>query len=297
LPDRRRRLRPRPRPLGPDSLTWRMFSDWRGTLLSLWAGSMQNMHPHLGAGVAEHSRFFEERSQRFFRSLYPIAGVVYDRDRAPATARAVRDYHRTITGTDRHGRRYHALDPDTFFWAHATFVLVPVLVAEHFGTPLTEADKRRYYRETIQWWRLYGMSMRPVPPDWDAFVAYYDHMCRDVLEDNKPARDVLDITAMPKPPALRRLPDPLWRAALRPTARALLWLTTGIYHPAVRDRLGLTWTDRDARRLRLLGRVIGHGWRLVPFDYRFHPRARDAWRRARGRVPADAPLVETPARN
>ncbi|WP_059009271.1 oxygenase MpaB family protein [Streptomyces specialis] len=206
---------PAPQPLGPDSLTWRLFSDWRGNLLSLWAGSMQNMHPHLGAGVAEHSRFFEERSQRFFRSLYPIAGVIYDGDRAPATARAVRDYHLTIKGTDRHGRRYHALDPDTFFWAHATFVLVPVLVAEYFGTPLTEEDKRRYYTETIQWWRLYGMSMRPVPPDWDAFLAYYDHMCREGLEDNKPARDVLDITGMPRPPALRRLPAPLWHAALR----------------------------------------------------------------------------------
>ncbi|XES01203.1 oxygenase MpaB family protein [Streptomyces sp. S1D4-11] len=35
---------------------------------------------------------------------------------------------RGIKGTDRHGRPYHALDPDTFFWAHATFVMVPVLV-------------------------------------------------------------------------------------------------------------------------------------------------------------------------
>ncbi|WP_059009265.1 oxygenase MpaB family protein [Streptomyces specialis] len=86
-------------------------------------------------------------------------------------------------------------------------------------------------------------------------------------------------------------------AARRPAARLLLWLTAGIYHPAVRERLGFTWTDRDERRLRLLGRAVRHGWRLVPFEYRFHPRARDAWRRARGRVPADAPLVETPARN
>ena len=38
-------------PLGPDSLTWRFFGDWRGLLQGLWAGSMQNMHPGLGAGV------------------------------------------------------------------------------------------------------------------------------------------------------------------------------------------------------------------------------------------------------
>ena len=32
-------------PLGPDSLTWRYFGDWRGMLQGPWAGSMQNMHP------------------------------------------------------------------------------------------------------------------------------------------------------------------------------------------------------------------------------------------------------------
>lgn len=286
-----------PQPLGPDSLTWRYFSDWRGMLVSLWAGSMQNMHPRLGAGVEEHSRFFEERWQRLFRSLYPIAGVVYDQERAEETAHAVRDYHRGITGVDRQGRRYHALDPDTFYWAHATFVLTPVLICEYFGTPLTYEERRQLYRESVRWWRLYGMSMRPVPEDWDAFLAYYDRMCREVLEDNRATRDVLCLDGLAKPPALRLLPDALWRLVRRPGATAFVWLTVGMYHPAVRERLGYTWTARDERRLRLVGRLVRYGWRLVPFERRYHPRARAAWRRARGRRPAGAAPVETPARN
>ena len=40
-----------PMPLGPDSLTWQYFGDWRGMLQGPWAGSMQNMHPQLGAAV------------------------------------------------------------------------------------------------------------------------------------------------------------------------------------------------------------------------------------------------------
>ena len=36
---------------------------------------------------------------------------------------------------------------------------------------------------------------------------------------------------------------------------------------------------------------------LVPRRRRMHPRARSAWDRATGRIPADAPLVHTPARN
>ena len=75
-----------PMPLGPDSLTWKYFGDWRGMLQGPWAGSMQNMHPQLGAAVSEHSTFFRERWPRLLRSLYPIGGVVFDGDRAPAPA-------------------------------------------------------------------------------------------------------------------------------------------------------------------------------------------------------------------
>ncbi|EMT36913.1 hypothetical protein MORY_04783 [Mycobacterium orygis 112400015] len=64
-----------PLPLGPDSLTWRYFGDWRGMLQGPWAGSMQNMHPQLGAAVEDHSTFFRERWPRLLRSLYPIGGV------------------------------------------------------------------------------------------------------------------------------------------------------------------------------------------------------------------------------
>lgn len=83
-------------PLGPDSLMWKYFGDWRATLLSLWAGSMQNMYPPLGAAVEEHSRFFDERWERLWRSTYPIGGCVYDGPRSEQTAHEVRDYHRTI---------------------------------------------------------------------------------------------------------------------------------------------------------------------------------------------------------
>jgi uncharacterized protein (DUF2236 family) len=284
-------------PLGPDSLMWTYFGDWRGVLLSLWAGSMQNMHPQLGAGVEEHSRFFDERWQRLYRSLYPIGGCVYDGERAAETARTVRDYHLTIKGVDKHGRPYSALNPDTYFWAHATFVMIPVLICEHFGRPMTAAQKEQLYAEGVQWWRLYGLSMRPVPPDWDSFVAYFERMSAEVLEDNKATRDVLDIARIAKPPTAQWLPDPLWALLRIPISRGFVWLTVGVYSPAVRERLGYTWSARDERLFRLVGRAIGATWRLVPHDRRFHPRARSAWQRSRGRRPADAPLVETPARN
>lgn len=286
-----------PEPLGPDSLAWKYVGDWRGVLVALWAGSMQNMHPALGAGVEQHSRFFEERWERLFRSLYPISGVVYDGPRARRTALEVVGYHERIKGVDARGRRYHALDPDTYYWAHATFFVSTILIADHLADGIDEAGKRRLFDEHVQWYRMYGLSMRPVPESWEAFQLYWKRMCADVLEDNKATRDVLDIAAIGKPPFLPWLPAPMWRPVGGLVARGFVWFTTGLYDREVRDLLGYTWSERDARLHRRAGKAINALFKLVPHDRRYHPRARAAWRGARGERAADAELVETPRRN
>ncbi|MEV6912031.1 oxygenase MpaB family protein [Amycolatopsis sp. NPDC051071] len=286
-----------PRPLGPDSLTWKYFGDWRGLLIALWAGSMQNMHPELGAGVEEHSRFFEERWQRLFRSLYPIGGVIYDGPRARQTALEVRGYHDRIKGIDKHGRRYHALNPDTFYWAHSTFFMSAILIADNFAGGIGEAEKRKLFDEHVQWYEMYGMSMRPVPASWEDFQLYWKRMCEDVLEDNKATRDVLGIKDLAKPHFLPWLPDFVWNVVRGQVARNFVWLTVGLYDPPIRERLGYTWTERDERRHRRTGKLINAAFKLVPRDRRYHPRARAGWRRERGELATDAPLVETPARN
>src|SRR4029077_19790946 len=98
-------------------------------------GILQLMHPAIGAGVLEHSNFFGDPWGRIFRSLPRILGAVYDED-AASTGRIVRDFHRDIKGVDDAGRRYHALDPETFWWAHATFQYMVEQVAARF-------DRRR----------------------------------------------------------------------------------------------------------------------------------------------------------
>ncbi len=286
-----------PVPLGPDSLTWRYFGDWRGMLQGPWAGSMQNMHPQLGAAVIDHSTFFIERWQRLLRSLYPIGGVVFDGDRAPVTGAEVRDYHTDIKGVDEQGRRYHALNPDVFYWAHATFFVGTIIVAERFCGGLTEAQKRQLFDEHVKWYRVYGMSMRPVPASWEDFQVYWDHMCRNVLENNVAARAVLDLTELPKPPFAQRVPDWLWAAQRKLAAPFFVWLTVGLYDPPVRELMGYTWSQRDEWLHRRFGDVVRLVFACVPTRFRKHPRARAGLDRAAGRIPAGTPLVQTPARN
>jgi uncharacterized protein (DUF2236 family) len=287
-----------PEPLGPGSLTWKYFGDWRGMLQGPWAGSMQNMHPQLGAAVEEHSTFTREPWQRVLRSLYPIGGVVFDGDRAPVTGAEVREYHTDIKGVDAKGRRYHALNPDVFYWAHSTFFVGTILVADKFCGGITEDEKRQLFDEHVAWYRMYGMSMRPVPETWEDFQVYWDHMCRNVLEDNKATRDVLALESYGKPWFMQRVPDavytPMQRHIIAPLMR---WLCIGLYDQPVRDLLGFSWSDRDEWLHRRLCGVVRIMFSLLPKRARKHPRARAGLDRASGRVPVDTPLPQTSARN
>ena len=284
-------------PLGTESLTWKLFGDWRGVLQGPWAGSMQNMHPQLGAAVKDHSIFFTERLPRLFRSLYPIGGVVFDGDRASQTGAEVRDYHVGIKGVDEQGRRYSALNPDVFYWAHATFFMGTIRTAEHFGNGLTKADKRQLFDEHISWYSMYGMSMRPVPASWDEFESYWDRMCREVLENTGAAREVLDLSSMPKPPTALWIPNRLWSALLRLIGPFVVWVTVGLYDPPVRELMGYHWSARDERSHYFFGRAVRLAFTCLPWRRRMHPRARAGWDRAQGRVAVDAPLPQTPARH
>ena len=98
-------------PLGPDSLTWRLFGDQRMLLVGMRAGLLQTMHPAIDLALREHdSTYFQGPMKRILRSLPQILGVVYDAD-ARATAERVRDYHRPLKGRFPDGTPYSALTP------------------------------------------------------------------------------------------------------------------------------------------------------------------------------------------
>ena len=140
------------RPLGPDSLTWRYFGDARGLLMTVRAGVLQAMHPAIDAALLQHSDFLENPINRLLRSAPPILGVVYDGPQAGRTGAWVRDQHKTIKGTDSKGRKYHALSPDAFYWAHATFFESIIAGQELFGNRLGAAERELLYEESVDWY-------------------------------------------------------------------------------------------------------------------------------------------------
>ena len=243
-------------PLGPESLTWKYFGDLRTGMMGVWIGAIQNMYPELGAGVEEHSILLREPLQRVARSVYPIMGVVYDGNRAAHTGEQIKQYHHTIKGVDATGRRYHALNPETFYWAHATFFMLVIKVAEYFCGGLTEAEKRQLFDEHVQWYRMYGMSMRPVPKSWEDFQDYWQRVCRDELEINRATLDIFQIR-IPKPKFVL-MPTPVWDQLFKPLVAGQRWIAAGLFEPAVREKAGMRWTPErrsGAAAVRQVGRA------------------------------------------
>ncbi|PTS82217.1 DUF2236 domain-containing protein [Pseudomonas sp. HMWF032] len=267
------------RPLGPDSLTWRYFGDLRGLLLISRVGLLQNLHPGLAAGVQEHSDLFVNPWNRLLRSISPILAVVYGGEQAPATGVQVRDWHRQIKGMDVQGRRYHALSPELFYWAHATFFEGQIAAQALFGTPLDEAKLERLYQESIQWYALYGLPMTTVPADYKAFQLYWQDMLDARLEMTGVARWYLDGNkSLPAPYAWMR--GPLWWL-LRPLFdQGARWLAVGSLPASLRQRLKLPWSAKDQRRLDGLSRLVRALWKVLPRRCRYFPQAYTALRRA-----------------
>jgi uncharacterized protein (DUF2236 family) len=279
-PDRRQPDRPRrdqvrwePRPIGPDSLLWRYAGDRRLALAGLSAGIMQLLHPAIGAGVAEHSAFFSDPWDRIVRSIPQILGVIYDPD-PEATRHRVRDHHRRINGIDHRGRPYRALEPATFWWAHATFQHAVKQVADRFDPHrLTAAERDDLYLDGVEWYRRYGVTMRPVPAGYWEFRAEWKRCCAEVLELTPAAERAIDIALHSRSLNVPFLPA--WTRPFQPlTVTPVLRLTAiGGLPGAVRERFGIPWRIDEEVEYRALQIGIREAWRLIPGPMRLGPTA------------------------
>ncbi|BCD88232.1 hypothetical protein PSm6_46390 [Pseudomonas solani] len=275
-----------PSPLGPDSLTWRYFGDLRGLLLIGRTGILQNMHPGLAAGVLQHSDLFANPWNRLLRSIPPILGVVYDGGQAAGTALQVRSFHRDIKGQDGQGRPYHALSPELFYWAHATFFEAQIALQQWLGTPLDEQQCERLYQESVHWYALYGLPMGQVPESYVAFQEYWQRMLEQRLQPTEITAWYFGSTGGLQAP-YSWMRGPLWWCLQPVLVGGVRWVARGTLPPVLRERLGLRWTASDQRRLRLLAGFLRLAWRVLPGEWGYFPRARRAIRRARLAAPAE----------
>ena len=278
-------LAPDALPLGPDWLVWKYFGDRRIALIGPRPAVLQNMLAGLGQGVKDHSVFFADTAARIQRSLPPIYRTVYGSDDDNAGPQ-VRQFHANIKGEipdDFGGGRYHALDPHTYFWAHATFFDQALYFTDTFVRRLSRAEKERMYLESKTWYRRYGVSDRPMPDDYAAFERYWDHMINEVLVAHPTAKYGVGYVTkgFPRPKGISPLVWTLAAPVFNPLAA---FLTTGGMPPRTREILCLPWDDRKELRYQRFAavcrtRAVNWLWQRIPMKYRYVPYAREGFAR------------------
>ncbi|KAA0102452.1 DUF2236 domain-containing protein [Mycolicibacterium sp. P1-18] len=269
-------------PLGPDSLVWKYFGDNRMYLIGPRPAVLQNMLAELGQGVLDHSVFFADTAARVKRSIPPIMMTVYGAEDSGEGTR-VRDFHRDIKGDMPSGQRYHALDPDTYFWAHATFVEQVLYFADTFVKRLTEDEKERIYRESKTWYRRYGVSDRPMPADYAGFQRYWDRMMDEIVVAHPTARYGVGYVTkgFPRPKGVSPL---AWRLVSPVFDPVAAFLTTGGMPPRARDLLELPWGPRRERAHRVFAatwrsKPVNWAWNRLPMTVRYNEFARVGYAR------------------
>jgi uncharacterized protein (DUF2236 family) len=269
-------------PLGPQSLVWRYFGDNRMFLIGPRPAVLQNMLAELGQGVLDHSVFFADTAARVKRSLPPIFMTVYGAD-SDNPGQQVRDFHHNIKGQMPDGSRYHALDPETYFWAHATFVEQVLYFADTFVRRLTRAEKEQIYLESKTWYRRYGVSDRAMPADYAQFEQYWNRMLDEVVVGHKTAKYGVGYVTkgFPRP---KGVSPALWRVVSVVFNPVAAFLTTGGMPPSTRAQLGLPWSDRQQRRYQRFAAVCRSRpanflWDRLPMRLRYNKFARAGYAR------------------
>ncbi|WP_375489312.1 oxygenase MpaB family protein [uncultured Mycobacterium sp.] len=269
-------------PLGPESVVWRYFGDNRMFLIGPRPAVLQNMLAELGQGVLDHSVFFADTAARVKRSLPPIFMTVYGSD-DEHPGQQVRDFHHEIKGAMPEGKRYHALDPETYFWAHATFVEQVLCFANTFVKPLSRAEKEQIYLESKTWYRRYGVSERSVPADYAEFERYWNHMLEHVLVAHPTAKYGVGYVTKGFP-CPKAVPSWLWRMLAIVFNPVAAFLTTGGLPPRARELLGLPWSERQERRYQRFAaicrsRPVNVLWDHLPMRLRYNRFARAGYAR------------------
>lgn len=266
------------RPIPPNSLTWKYFGDRRTFLTILRTAGLENMWPQLGQAVSDHSQVFGDKAnfaERGARSRRIIGSLVYATpEEAQKIAIKIRNYHKSLKGDMPQGASYHAINPETYYWAHVTFFEAIYNWVDLFGRrPLTRAEKEQIFEESKEWFSLYGVDDSAQPDTYDEFVDYLADVFENELISTSVSRYTFGFASkpLPAPPGTH----PLVKKHVWPRVAALVrLLNVGALEPVLRDRLGLVWTERDERNFERVSRFL-RAFAIVydrlPLRYRFHP--------------------------
>lgn len=178
---------------GPDSVTWKIHSDFPAMMAGgICALMLQTLHPYALAGVWDHSDFREDVLGRLRRTTAFVAVTSYaSTDSARGLIERVRRIHRRVRGTAPDGSAYSADDPELLRWVHVTEMWSFLQgYRRHVAPDLDRALADRYFDETRR--IAEALGARDVPASVAAVDQYFEAV-RGQLEFSARSREVLAV--------------------------------------------------------------------------------------------------------
>ena len=231
---------------GPDSVSWRVFKN----LVALYIGGiaavlLELAEPRVRSGVWDHTTFRTDPLTRMQRTGIAAMVTVYGaRSVAEQMIRGITKMHARVQGETPDGRSYRALEPELMNWVQVTASYGFLQAYHQFVTPLSAADRDRFYADAQASAKLYGAPGAPANEAQQQ--ALFAHMLPQ-LEASDIVFEFLDIMRRTGglPPLMRPLQPLFLRAAI------------SILPEPVRVRLNLDKGYRLAGWERLLVRGAG----------------------------------------
>jgi uncharacterized protein (DUF2236 family) len=234
--------------IAPTSPQWRVFKNPVAIAIGgVAAVLLEFADARIRSGVWDHSTYKVDPIGRSKRTgIAAMAGVFGPASAARRIIGGVNRMHRKVNGETPKGEAYRALDPELLDWVSATAAYGFLEAYYRFVAPLSDAERRAYYRDGEPVVRLYGVE-NPLTSDAD-FFAMLDHLLPR-FEAHPINREFLDIIQSGK--AAPAVPKFLHRALARAAVSLL--------PDAVRQRLELgaefDLTLADRLMLRAAGKL------------------------------------------
>ena len=268
------------RPVGPQSVTWRIHREV--VLLLGWGRAilLQFAHPLVAQGVAEHSVFVSQpaaRLQRLRSTIDSMLALTFgDPAEAAEAAERINAIHDRVHGELRSGTKgpaagslYSAHDAALLKWVHATLLDSFMLTYERCVGLLTPEEEDAYCFESSSIEPLLGIPTGYLPRTVRELQDYMEQMFRSKqVEVNETARSLAKEVLYPK------LAWPI-----RPLAWPLRLFTIGNLPPSIRTAYGFSWKSRQDRALRIFTALIRRLLPLIPSIFKHWKAARAAEKR------------------
>jgi len=147
----------------PSSVQWRIFKNQVALGIGgVAAVLMEFADARIRSGVWDHSTYKADPIGRSMRTgVAAMVGCYGPASAARRVIQGVTNMHANVAGATPKGEAYRALDPELLDWVAATAGFGFLTAYDKFVSPVSHADKARFYRDGAEVARLYGAQVCP----------------------------------------------------------------------------------------------------------------------------------------